>query len=77
MNKTLSDSEIYLQAEIIEQIETACTKLDVSKSLFFNVLLKELFAKATPEDLFYNRVKVTDLNNSIGTVLKKADRITQ
>ncbi|WP_291327864.1 hypothetical protein [Desulfovibrio sp. UCD-KL4C] len=75
MHKLLS--EVYLHPEIIEQIETACTKLDVSKNLFFNILLKELFAKATPEDLFYNRVKVTDLNNPIDNVLKEADRITQ
>ncbi|SME90762.1 hypothetical protein SAMN06295933_0403 [Desulfovibrio gilichinskyi] len=75
MHKTLS--EVYLHPDIIEKVETACAKLDVSKSLFFNVLLKELFAKATPEDLFYNRVNLTDLNQPINKVSKKADRITQ
>ncbi|MBI9110489.1 hypothetical protein [Maridesulfovibrio ferrireducens] len=75
MHKILSN--VYLHPEIIEQIETACGRLDVNKSLFLNVLLKELFEKAQPEDLFYNRVKVTDLDNKIDRVLKKADRITQ
>ncbi len=75
MHKLLS--EVYLHPEIIEQIETACAKLDVSKSLFFNILLKELFTKATPEDLFYNRVNLTDLNQSMNKVSKKADRVTQ
>jgi hypothetical protein len=74
MHKLLS--EVYLHPEIIEQIEIACAKLDVSKSLFFNILLKELFTKATPEDLFYNRVNLTDLDQPMDKVSKKAERTT-
>lgn len=51
-------SDVYLNPEINERIEEACLNLGISKSLFLNVLLGELFSKAGPEDLFYNRVKL-------------------
>ncbi|NDV26519.1 hypothetical protein [Desulfovibrio sp. JC010] len=51
-------SDVYLNHEINEKIEDACENLGISKSMFLNVLLQELFSKAGPEDLFYNRVKL-------------------
>ncbi|WP_319780170.1 hypothetical protein [Maridesulfovibrio sp.] len=51
-------SDVYLNKEINEKIEDACHNLGISKSMFLNVLLQELFSKAGPEDLFYNRVKL-------------------
>ncbi len=74
MHKSLSDA--YLHPEIIEQIEHACKKLDVNKSLFLNVLLKELFSKANPEDLFYNRVTVTNLVTKASDTIIKSGEIS-
>lgn len=53
-------SDVYLNDDLNEKIEKACQNLGISKSLFLNVLFKELFNKAGPEDLFYNRVKLCD-----------------
>ena len=56
-------SDVYLNHEINEKIEEACQNLGISKSMFLNVLLQELFSKAGPEDLFYNRVKLSSDND--------------
>lgn len=75
MNKPLED--IYLHPELLDKMNEACKKLDVSKSLFLNVLLRELFQKADPEDLFYNRVNVSSQAKDIDLSFEKNERITQ
>ncbi|CCO24822.1 hypothetical protein [Maridesulfovibrio hydrothermalis] len=73
MHKRLSD--VYLNPEINEKIDVACLNLGVSKSMFLNVLLQELFNKAGPEDLFYNRVKLCDTESKIKAAIKKVEKI--
>lgn len=68
-------SDVYLNHEINGKIEEACQNLGISKSMFLNVLLQELFSKAGPEDLFYNRVKLCD-NDKI-TSKPATDQIPQ
>ncbi len=75
MNKPLKN--VYLHPEVLEKMEDACKKLDVSKSLFLNVMLRELFQKADPEDLFYNRVRVSSADKEIAKQFEKDERITQ
>lgn len=75
MNKPLKN--VYLHPEVLEKMEDACKKLDVSKSLFLNVMLRELFQKADPEDLFYNRVRVSSADKEIASQSEKDERITQ
>ncbi len=69
-------SDVYLNPEINEKIEEACQNLGISKSLFMNVLLGELFTKAGPEDLFYNRVKLCDSSDKIDGATKETERVT-
>lgn len=68
-------SDVYLNQEINEKIEDACQNLGISKSMFLNVLLQELFSKAEPEDIFYNRVKFCDDNDL--TSVNKTEQIPQ
>jgi hypothetical protein len=75
MNKPLKD--VFLHQEVMDRMEDACKKLDVSKSLFLNVLLRELFQKADPEDLFYNRVKLSTPEDKIEIDFNSKGRITQ
>lgn len=75
MNSAIED--IYLQQEVLDKMEKACEKLDVSKSLFLNILLKELFQKADPEDIFYNRVEVCYPVKSIKTNFDNKKTVTQ
>lgn len=75
MNKPLKN--VFLHQEVMERMEEACKNLDVSKSLFLNVLLRELFQKADPEDLFYNRVKVSSSEDEMGINFNSKERITQ
>ncbi|WP_320170183.1 hypothetical protein [Maridesulfovibrio sp.] len=75
MQKRLSD--VYLNPELNDRIEEACHKLGINKSLFLNVLLGELFSKAGPEDLFYNRVKLCEANEKIVAAAKGGEQVTQ
>ncbi|WP_027722513.1 hypothetical protein [Maridesulfovibrio zosterae] len=68
-------SDVYLNPELNEKIEGACKNLGISKSMFLNVLLGELFTKAGPEDLFYNRVKLCDKNEKIDAGIGGDERI--
>ena len=58
MHSKLSD--VYLKSEINARLEEASENLGLSKSMFLNILLGELFTEAQPEDIFYNRVKLCD-----------------
>ncbi|WP_432736810.1 hypothetical protein [Maridesulfovibrio sp. FT414] len=70
-------SDVYLNPDLNGRIEEACQNLGISKSLFLNVLLGELFSKAGPEDLFYNRVKLCEAEERIGAAIKDNRRVTQ
>lgn len=69
-------SDVYLNPELNEKIEEACHNLGISKSMFLNVLLGELFSKAEPEDLFYNRVKLCGENDKLRADFNGGERVT-